>query len=381
MEIKKVKVAVIGCGMISDTYLDNLKNTFHITELVGCADIVEEKARKQSEKYGIKYMTTEEILNDPEIEIVLNLTYPTSHYEVSKAILNAKKHCYSEKMMCLNLKEADELKEIAKRNKVHFAVAPDTFLGASQQTARYLIDKGMIGQPVSFLVSLTRGYHMIKTTQEDAYRKYSVMYEGGGIPYDMGGYYLHQLFNMFGPIDKICGFITARNKIRPYLNPRHEKFNEPFEVSTYNTVSASLLMDCGITGTFQLSSEYNTSENLFIVTGTEGQINLADPNMYGDKVYITKGNGEKCEFPLSHPYAGVSFRGIGVADMAYAIRTNRPCRLSFEMGYHALECIEAIKKCTETGQVQTLKTKFPRPVPFSSEYYNGTSQERSLFIY
>ena len=114
MQYKSVKTAVIGCGMISDVYMQNLKEKFSIIDFVGCSDIVSEKSKKQAEKYGVKQMTNEEILNDPEIELVLNLTYPTSHFEVSKAILSAGKHCYSEKLMCLTLDEAKELDKIRK---------------------------------------------------------------------------------------------------------------------------------------------------------------------------------------------------------------------------------------------------------------------------
>lgn len=379
MKYRPVKTAVIGCGMISNTYLSNLLEKFSIIDLVGCADQVDEKARTQAEKYGIRHMTVEEILSDPEIELVLNLTYPTSHVPISKAILSAKKHCYTEKMMSIELSDALSLKQLADQNSVLFCSAPDTFLGASQQTARYLIDRGIIGEPVTVLISLTRGYHMIKTDEEDAERKFSVMYEGGGIPYDMGGYYLHQLFNMFGPVDSVCGFCYTRNKERPYLNPRNSHFNDSFTVNTPNTISAAFTMDCGISGTFQISSEYSTTQSLFLVTGTEGQLELGDPNEFNGAIYLTKKDSGKMQFPLSHPYAESS-RGIGVADMAWSIRCGRKSRLSFEMGYHALEFISAVLACTKDRMVKKLSTKFERPEPISSQYYNGTAMERSLFI-
>lgn len=144
MQYKPVKTAVIGSGMISDIYLSNLKKRFSIIDLVGCSDIVSEKSKAQAEKYGIRQMTNEEILNDPEIELVLNLTYASAHYEVSRQILSAGKHCYSEKMMCLTLEEAHELDRIRKEKNVMFTVAPDTFLGAPQQTARLIVEKGLI---------------------------------------------------------------------------------------------------------------------------------------------------------------------------------------------------------------------------------------------
>lgn len=379
MMFKPVKTAVIGCGMISDIYLTNLKNMFSIIELAGCSDIVDEKAEAQAKKYEIKKMTNEEILNDPEIELVLNLTYASAHFDVNKQILEAGKHCYSEKMMCITQEEADILDNLRKEKNLMLATAPDTFLGASQQTARYIVDKGLIGTPLQAVVHLSRGYFMIKSDADDAYRKYSVMCEGGGIPYDMGGYYLHELFNIFGSVKRVCGFSKTNNQTRPFLNPRHSKFNEDFFVDTQNTFSSVMEFDCGLYATFSMSSEYNTERHLFEIYGTEGRLILADPNNFGGKVYLQKNNSEPAEFPLSHPYATNS-RGIGAADMAWALRSGRKPRLSTEMGYHSLEIINAVAACARDNEVKILKTKFERPAPISSEFYPGAVQERSLFL-
>lgn len=379
MKFKPVKTAVIGSGMISDIYLTNLKNTFSIIDLVGCSDIVEEKAEAQAKKYGIKKMTNEEILSDPEIELVVNLTYTSAHFEVNKQILEAGKHCYSEKMMCITQEEADILNNLRKEKNLMLAAAPDTFLGSCQQTARYIIDKGLIGTPIQAVIHLSRGYFMIKSDEDDAYRKYSVMCEGGGIPYDMGGYYLHQLFNLFGSVRRVCGFAKTNNQTRPYLNPRHSKFNEDFVVNTTNTFSSALEFDCGLYATFSMSSEYNTWGQTFEVIGTEGRLILADPNEFGDKVYLQKNYDEPMEFPLTHPYKENS-RGIGAADMAWALRTGRKPRLTTEMGYHALEVINAIIDCSKDNTVKILNTEFERPAPISSEFYHGAVQERSLFL-
>jgi len=380
MKIKPVKTAVIGCGMISDIYLQNLKNMFSIIDLVGCSDIVDSKAQTQAEKYNIKKMTNDEILNHPEIEIVVNLTYASSHFEVNKQVLSAKKHLYSEKMMCDDMEQANELRKIKDANNVRFSVAPDTFLGGSLQSCRKVIDSGIIGEPIFAVASLSRGYHMIKEDKDDAVRKYSVMQKGGGIPYDMGGYYLHALFNMFGPVKRVCGFSKTRNPIRPYLNPRHSKFNEDFFVDTPNTMCAALEFKNGLYASLTISSECFGNNPTFEIHGTEGILYCGDPNNFGDKIYVKRNGCEKLEFPLTHPYTENS-RGIGIADMAWAIRTGRPQRLSFEMGYHALEVITAINRCTNDNSVQLLNTDFEIPKPISSEYYGGTSNERNLFLY
>lgn len=379
MQFKPVKTGVIGCGMISNNYLKNIKQEFSIIELVGCSDIVESKSKAQAEKFGIKQMTNEEILNDPEIELVLNLTYASAHFEVSKAILEAGKHCYSEKMIGVTMEEADELDRIRKEKGVMFAVGPDTFLGAGMQSARYFIDSGLIGDVVSVSATLTRDYFMIKSDVDDAYRKYSVMAEGGGIPYDMGGYYLHEMFNILGPVNRVCGFATTREQNRPYLNPRHSKFDENYFVNTINCIYASMEFKNGVYGSINISSEHREGYDKFLAMGTDGILSIGDPNMFGSKISLIKG-GVETELPLYHPYKE-ECRGIGAADMAWALRTGRAPRISFELGYHAFEIINALTDCTEDGQVKTLKTDFERPVPISIEHYGGQSAERSLYLY
>lgn len=382
MNFKRVKAAVIGCGMISDKYFENITKRFSILDIVGCSDLVSDKSAAAAEKYGIKQMTNEEILSDSSIELVLNLTYASAHYEVSRAILSAGKHCYTEKMMALTLDESAELGRISRENGVYFACAPDTFLGASQQTARYIIDRGLIGEPLTATVNLARGYHMIKTGDEDARRKFSVMYPGGGIPFDMGGYYLHELFNIAGPVESLSGYSYTRKAHRPYLNPRHELFGEDFFVDTPNTVSACMKFRSGLLCNLNISSEYHYTAQEFTIYGTEGVLYLGDPNNFGDKIYISRkgDSAERCEFPLSHPFSHES-RGVGAADMAWAIHSGRKPRLSYEMGYHALEVILGIAESDRLGRRIDFTTDFERPVPISSEFYGGTTEEYSLYLY
>ena len=148
--MKRVKAAIIGSGMISGIYMQNLTQTFNdVVELVGCSDLIPEKAEKRAQEYGIKVLTNEEIFNDPEIEIVLNLTYMRAHYPVTVQALEAGKHVYTEKCMSLNRDLAKKVYDLAKRKGLYVTGAPDTFLGAGLQTARKLVDNGTIGKPIA----------------------------------------------------------------------------------------------------------------------------------------------------------------------------------------------------------------------------------------
>ncbi len=377
MIYKKVKTAVIGCGMISDIYLRNLKDVFSIIELDSCADQVDEKAKEKAERYGIKKRSVNEILEDKSIELIVNLTYASSHYEVTKAALEAGKHVYSEKCMSVTLQEAEELYSLAKKKNLRLSVAPDTFLGGSWQTARKITDSGLIGKPLLFNATLIRGYHMVKNDTDDSIRKFSVMYPGDGIPYDMGGYYLYNLINLFGPVKRVSGNSVTLHKVRPYLNPNNSHFEEPFSVETPNTLAATLEFSSGVMGNLLITSELFGNETSFQVYGDESILYLGDPNNFGDQIFIQTRGSDKTALPFTHPYLTDS-RGIGAAELAWSIRKNRPQRISPEAGLHVMKILSAIEKCGKDGKYETLNDDFARPTPLSSLYYGGQCNEKLL---
>ena len=155
---RRIKAALIGSGAISEKYLTNITKKFHVIDMVGCSDLIPERSAQRAEQFGIRQMTNEEILSDPTIEIVVNTTYPLSHYEVTKAALLAGKHVYTEKMLAVTLEEGLELCELAKEKGLMLTTAPDTFLGGGWQTARHMIDTGLIGTPIGALGVCIRSY-------------------------------------------------------------------------------------------------------------------------------------------------------------------------------------------------------------------------------
>ena len=363
-EFKKVKLAVIGCGMISDVYLNNLKNRFAVTELVGCSDIIEQRSKEKAEKYGIKQMTNEEIFADPEIELVVNLTYHTSHFSVSKAALEAGKNVYSEKMMTVTLEQAKELGRIAKENNVMFCCAPDTFLGAGLQTARQAIDAGLIGTPVMANAMVVRGYHheRFKDTPE---RRFAFL-PGGGIMYDMGCYYLQALINLLGPVDSVCGYSQIREShTRVFKNPKNPAYGKIMEIETPNNVAGTLRFKSGALATIITSSEsVNATDNL-VIFGTKGRLVLNDPNNFTGEIRLLTNSGAEKELPQNFAFAE-NCRGLGVADMCYAIRNGREPRASCERAIHVLEAGINIMNMDNNNSYHKMETSCERAMPFES---------------
>ena len=389
---KKMKAGIIGSGAISFTYLKNLTSTFSLIEVIGCSDIIKERSKRRAECFGIKQMTNEQILEDPEIEIVINLTYPLSHYEVTKAAINAGKHVFSEKMLSTNYPSALELYRLAKDNNVRIGQAPDTFLGGGLQTARKILDSGLIGEPFFAQAMVIRCNRLNGEERQDTLP--FVFSEGGSIPYDMGGYYIHALVNMFGPICRVAGFARPFKTQITQHNPRHPDYHIPIALQANTLLSCVMEFQNGCVSNFTACSESHVREIPRLeVYGTEGTIILPDPNTFCGPVYILRNrDNTRMEFPLTHGYGEKkpdpgaefdieerswinSYRGIGAIDMAWAIRNGRPHRCSAELGLHAIEAIYGVEQSSKNDNVYFMNSKPDRPAALPSGYIFGTSAE------
>ena len=142
---KELGVGIIGCGNISTTYF-KLAPLFKGLNVLACADINMDAARLRAEEYKVKAQTIDELLANDELDVIVNLTIPDAHFSVSKRILEAGKHVYSEKPLVLTLEQGEELRRIAKEKGLAVGCAPDTFLGGAHQLARKFIDDGGVGR-------------------------------------------------------------------------------------------------------------------------------------------------------------------------------------------------------------------------------------------
>src|SRR5215218_240327 len=317
-----VKVGVIGCGKISGIYLQN-GAMFDDIEIVACSDLVPERAEAQAEAYGVpKACSPEELLADEEVEIVLNLTVPVVHAEVSLAALESGKHVYTEKTLAVSLEDGRRLLELAAERNLRIGCAPDTFLGGGLQTCRKVIDEGIIGEPVA--VSAL----MLNHGPEDWHPNPDFYYQPGAGPmFDVGPYYLTALATLIGPVRRVAG--SARVTF-----PERTITSEPLAwttitVNTPTHVAGVMDFEGGAVGTlvttFDVWSESRSRIDLY---GTEGTLSLPDPNFADGPVRLWRSD-TWTEVPLTHPYTGDS-RGIGLADMAQALRSGRRHRASGE---------------------------------------------------
>jgi predicted dehydrogenase len=365
-----VNIGVIGCGVISGIYFKTLTTVMKNVKVVACADLIPEKAKTAAETYGIpKACSVEELLADPEISIVLNLTIPKSHYSVCKAALLAGKSVHVEKPLSVTREQGAELVAIAKEKGLFLGGAPDTFLGAGNQTCRKLIDDGWIGTPVAAAVNFIGHGH--ESWHPDPAFYYQV---GGGPVFDMAPYYITALVNLLGPVKTVVS--EAKTTFAQRTITSEPKFGTVIAVEVPTHVNGILTFENGATASLTMSFDvWSATQPRFEIYGTEGSIQVPDPNTFGGDVLVRRyDKKEWTVMPHSHSYPENS-RGLGVADMAQCIADGRPCgsnRCSGELAYHVLDVMHALHDAAKEGRRLTLDSTIERPAPMSRKLLAGT---------
>jgi predicted dehydrogenase len=369
MALEKTKIGIIGCGNIAPAYL-SAGDRFDILEVVACADLVLERAQARAEEFGLpKACTVDELLADPDIEIVVNLTIPQAHAEIALAALQSGKHTYAEKPFAVTREDGQRVLQLAQERGLLVGCAPDTFLGGGSQTCRKLLDDGWIGQPIGCSAYLMcRGHEHWHPDPAFYYQP------GGGPLFDMGPYYLTALTNLLGATASVAASATVTFPQRRISSqPRR---GETIEVNTPTHVNGILQFASGAIGTITTSFDVWASTHVPIeIYGTEGSLLFPDPNGFGGGIRVQRYEHEGwLDVPLTHGYADPN-RGIGVADMAYAIRSGRPHRASGAMAYHVLDIMHALYDAAEQRQYVKVESQVERPAALPVGLPAGTLDE------
>ena len=356
--MRRVKTVMIGVGNISGIYLQNITQTFKELELIGVCDLVRERAEKAQQEWGIPiiYETMHDAFSDPQVELVLNLTRPYEHYEVTKAALEAGKHVYSEKPLGADLEEGKKLLALAQEKGLHLGGAPDTFLGAGIQTCRRLIDDGYIGTPVgSAAFMMNHGHESWHPDPEFYYKR------GGGPMLDMGPYYVTAMVNLMGAVKQV----SSASKI---TFPKRTITSQPLagtviDVDVNTLVAGTVEYESGAVGTifttFDVHFPWEKTRYIEIY-GSEGTLFVPDPNTFGGPILLYRPEDGKCrEIPVMYEYAENS-RGLGLADMAKAIVTGREARCDVQQTYHVLEIMTGFDLSAKTGKSVQIESSYHR---------------------
>ena len=357
--MRKANVEIVGCGNISSIYLENLTGRFRNVEVTAVCDMVEEKAKAQAEKYGVpRVLSFEQILADPDIDIVLNITTPQTHYSLCKQILEAGKHTYVEKPLSLTYAQGKELVELAKEKNLLIGCAPDTFLGAGIQTCRRIIDSGVIGEVIGATAFMTCHGHESWHPDPEFYYK-----RGGGPMFDMGPYYLTALVNLVGSADSVAAMTSIPAPTRTITS--QPKYGQTIEVEVPTHVNGLIRFSNGAIGNIITSFDvWGSSLPRIEIYGKRGCMIVPDPNCFDGEVKVLQHfEREFTSWPLQTPDS-VNSRGIGLSDMADAILSGRKeHRANGEMALHVLEIMEKFHVSSDEGRELKLESKCTQPAP------------------
>ena len=352
--VKPVGVGIIGCGNISNAYF-NGASKFELLEIVSCADIVPEVAQAKAEEHDCIAQSVEELLANPDVELVINLTIPAVHAEVSIKALEAGKHVHCEKPLAVELEDGKRVIELAKEKGLKVGCAPDTFMGAGLQTCRKILDDGWIGHPVS------GSAFMMSRGPEGWHPNPAFFYERGAGPlFDMGPYYITALVHLLGPVKRVMAITSKAFEVRTATCKEQFGKQLPVDVPTHNV--GALEFHSGAVFTMTISFDVHKHLHKPIeIYGTEGSMQVPDPNTFKGPVQVWTATEKKWkDQALSHPYAD-NMRGIGAADMAMSIREGTQQRTSGELAYHVLEVMHAFEASSDSGKEVILESKPAQP--------------------
>ncbi|WNJ88813.1 Gfo/Idh/MocA family oxidoreductase [Bosea sp. 685] len=362
--MRKVGIGVIGCGNISTKYLEAIRQ-FPMVELKAVADMRSAAAEKRGAEFGVPGLRVGELLKRDDVEIVVNLTVPLAHTDVSLAVLNAGKHVHSEKPLGINTVEARKVMDLAAQKDLRVGCAPDTFLGGGHQTARKLIDDGAIGTPVA-------GSAFFGCPGHESWHPAPGFYylRGGGPMLDMGPYYITDLVQLLGPVAGVMGSTARPRSERRVTSQPMNGALIPVEVATH--VAGTLEFESGAVVSITMSFDVPQHTHSPIeIHGDKASLLVPDPNKFGGEVKIAKPRGSWESVALSHGHADGEFRSIGVADMAAAIIAGRPHRASGALAFHVLEVMEAFQKSADEGRRIKIESRVERPAPLPAGRTTG----------
>ncbi len=359
----KLGIGILGCGNISAAYM-RLAPLFSGIEVRACADINQDAAKARAEEFGLRAETVDGLLAADDIDVVVNLTIPAAHFEVSKSVLDAGKHVYSEKPFVLSVEEGKVLAAAAAEKGLRVGSAPDTFMGGSHQLARNLIDTGAIGK-------VTSGTCFVQSPGMEMWHPNPDFFfqPGGGPILDLGPYYVSNLVQLLGPVKRVCAMSSSGSEYRTITSePRH---GEKIKVETPTTIHAVLQFHAGAQITYCASWDvWQHGHSNMELYGQEGTLHVPDPNFFGGEVRMTeKGGFSNISKDWNHPFSlsndrgRANYRTAGLADMAQAILENRPHRCSLEFALHAVDVMTSILASGEKGEFIDINTECSRPEP------------------
>ncbi|MFD2081853.1 Predicted dehydrogenase [Actinopolymorpha cephalotaxi] len=345
-------VGVIGCGQVSHMYLPVLGRMPGV-EVAAVADVDQERARQVATKYDVPQATNpRSVLDNADVEVVVNLTPIAVHVEVSRAALTAGKHLWSEKPLAPTLDQARELLAAAEQRGLAVGCAPDTLLGSGFQAARAALADGAVGSPLSASGLMFRG----------AMGGASFYTEGATPILDMAPYYFSALVNLFGPAVRVSG---AAHMLGAGEQPTRPPAGAAIATAAVVEFENGLLANTALVW----GTDHPREVPVLTVYGSDGELAAPNPNNFGDPAYVRRYGEDWQEVPGSRQPADLphNLRGLGVGELAAAVRAGRAPRAGGDIACHVVELITGLVHSARTGERVELTTTCTPAPPLPAE--------------
>ena len=364
-----MKVGIIGCGYIADIYFQS-QNLFNNINIIACADIINEAAEKSAKEQDVKVQSVEDLLTNKDIDLILNLTIPSSHKEIIQKTLESGKHSFSEKPLAMSFREGLELKKLSDEKGLQVGCAPDTFLGAAGQKARQFIDENKIGK-----VSLGT-FNMMSHGMEHWHPNPDFFFKPGGGPiFDVGVYYITQLVNLLGPVENIISVSGTIEQERTITS--EPRYGEKIKVETPTTLMA--VLEFANKTKIQLFASWDVwkhQHNTIELYGSNGSLVLPDPNFFGGELLVSNKDSDWDIVKTDKMFLGIpneedgddkvaNYRGIGLSDMVNCISNNKNARCSIDLALHVLEIMDGILISSKNNSIYKTETSCDQPAPLT----------------
>ena len=371
-----VSAAIVGCGRIFPVYARGLARFPERVRISWCTDVIPERAQGGAALTKAAYFgRNEDMLADPSVALVINLTPPTEHARVIHSALDAGKHVFTEKPLATTTAEAAPLVTLARERGLALGSAADTFLGSAGQTARQVIDSGELGEIFGF--TLFSAYSRAETWHPDPG---FLFVRGGGPVLDACPYFIGALVNLLGPVRRVTGHMVQGAATRQVT--ARDRLVEQVDVEVPTHAAALLELRSGAVGTMTASFDvWSTDVPAIEIYGRNGMLSVPHPNWFGGDVTLrlNRRKGPQVIPPVTPPVpgegmGGTMLRGYGVMDLIDSL-AGYPQRTTGLLALHVLEVLEAVRLSSATGAAVAVESPADRPAPLTSGQLAGWGGE------
>lgn len=379
-----IRIAFVGTGYIADSYRTCLDLHRPEVELVGVWDRDGVRARSFADTWGDRvFDSLEDLLGTEALDIVVNLTDPHAHFEVSQRILEAGHHLYTEKPLAMTAQEAEQLRDLAAAKGLRVASAPCNMLSEAAQTLWRAVREQRVGKvrlvyaelDDGMIHRIDRGKWLSRSGKPwPAAGEFSV-----GCTFEHAGYVLTILAAMFGPVEEVTAFSALCLPDKDVPVPHHGfapdmsvgclRFANGVVARLTNSIVAPYdhrLRVIGEDGVLTMPEIWDYASPVRFMPTSVGRIARYLDRKFSIRLSEKVPLVRACPVPRRGGGSTMDFMR-GVRELGDAIIAGRPSRLDANFAVHITEVTEILQYPERFSSPARVKSRFDpiAPMPWA----------------